>query len=116
MSGENGSGGNGGSPKFDGVNVYWGVKEIDGERIPVINAFYLKARFADDAELREQYGLPVWTKGTRNTHKYSEAVKRLIEDFAMERRKAAKGAWYEYVASGVVEEPVAPISEEAVPF
>ena len=83
--------------KFDGVNVYWGVKEVEGERVPVINAFYLKGRFANDEGLRSAYGLPVWTKGTKRTHRYADALQRLIADHKMRRVKASKGPYYQYI-------------------
>ena len=79
---------------FDGVNVYWGVKEVEGERVPVINAFYLKGAMVDK---REEYGLPVWTKGTKRTHRYADALQRLIADHGMRRVKASKGPYYQYI-------------------
>ena len=94
--------------KFDGINVYWGKKVVDGEDVVVVNAFYLKGRMAD---VREQYGLPVWTKGTRYTLKHMASLKRMIADYKMQRRKAENGPYYQYVLPE--DNAVLPLFDEA---
>jgi hypothetical protein len=83
-----------GSAKFDGVNIYWATKRIDGIDVPVINAFYIKGRVA---QIREAYGLTMKGHGVAFTGQHEDALKRLIGDLRMQRRESKNGKYHEYV-------------------